>query len=279
MAIVVVVTLSMRNHHDPVLLYELAAGKLDKINEASSGTAGPAPALSPSGETLRVLDLLDECIEKFGPSSVLDHSMCYKASLLYAWKKWDDLLPMLEGFLKDNPDNRIYPDCLTWLAEASLNMGRKDDAERFYRQALFSWPENNATKQAGLRLAEMIGAASLLEEAKALMASGKYLEAYNIFGALTMSQDRKIRDESVLSLAYCSFYMNRCEEASNHFLQWFSDNSEAPESDRVQADFRQCQAIIAQNKEWMRGFEPGAAAPAGSGLIVRFLDWAAHNLH
>ncbi|MGC9965211.1 MAG: 6-pyruvoyl-tetrahydropterin synthase-related protein [Syntrophobacteraceae bacterium] len=279
MAIVVVVTLSMRNHHDPVLLYELAAGKLDKINEASSGTAGPAPALSPSGETLRVLDLLDECIEKFGPSSVLDHSMCYKASLLYAWKKWDDLLPMLEGFLKDNPDNRIYPDCLTWLAEASLNMGRKDDAERFYRQALFSWPENNATKQAGLRLAEMIGAASLLEEAKALMASGKYLEAYNIFGALTMFQDRKIRDESVLSLAYCSFYMNRCEEASNHFLQWFSDNSEAPESDRVQADFRQCQAIIAQNKEWMRGFEPGAAAPAGSGLIVRFLDWAAHNLH
>ncbi len=194
-----------------------------------------------------------------------------KASLLYAWKEWDDLIPMLKDFLKDNPDNRMYADCLTWLGEASLNMGRKDDAERFFRRALLSWPENIATKQAGLRLAETIGAASLLEEAKGLMSSGKYLEAYNIFQALAMSQDKKIRDESVLSLAYCSFYMNRCAEASNHFLQWFSDNFEAPESARAQAEFRQCQAIIAQEKEWTKGFEPESAAPAGSGLIVRFL--------
>ena len=117
---------------------------------------------------------------------------------------------MLEEFLENNPDNRIYAESLTWMGEASLNMGQKEDAERFFRRALFSWPENNATKQAGLRLAEMIGADDSLDEAKGLLASGRYLEAYNIYQALALSPDKKIRDQSVLSLAYCSFYMNRC---------------------------------------------------------------------
>ena len=106
----------------------------------------------------------------------------------------------------------------------------------FFRQALFSWPENNATRQSGLRLAEMTGAGSLIEEAKGLMASGNYLEAHNIFWALAMSPEKQIRDESVLNLAYCSLHMDRCEEASNHFLQWFSENSDAPDADRVEAD-------------------------------------------
>jgi tetratricopeptide (TPR) repeat protein len=100
------------------------------------------------------------------------------------------------------------------MGEASFKMGQGEDAERFFRQALFSWPESDATRQAGLRLAEMIGADALLETAKGLLASGRYLEAYNIYGALALFPDKKLRDESVLSLAYCSFYMNRSEEAS-----------------------------------------------------------------
>ena len=47
--------------------------------------------------------------------------------------------------------------------------------------------------------------------------------------------------------------MNRSEEASNLFLQWLKDNLEAPESAQVQADLRTCQAIIAQNREWLAG--------------------------
>src|SRR5208337_563319 len=186
--------------------------------------------------------------------------------------------PMLEEFMEKNPDNRIYAEGLTWMGEACLNTGQKEDAERFLRLALFSWPESNAAKQAGLHLAEMIGADALLETAKGLLASGRYLEAYNIYGALALSPDKKIQDESVLALAHCSFYMNRSEEASNLFIQWLNDNFEAPESAQVQADLRHCQTIIAQNKEWMMP-DPGAVSPARPGLIVRFLNWAGQRLH
>ncbi len=283
MAAIILGAISTRNHSDPVLLYDLAAGKFQRINNDKSGPGGPASpdssVLSASPETLRVLDLLDECIVKFGHSSVLDYCMLDKASLMSAWKRWDDLRPMLEEFLKKNPDSRIYAECLTWMGEASLNMGQKEDAERFFRQALFSWPESNATKQAGIRLAEMIGADALIETAKGLLASGRYLEAYNIYGALALSPDKEIRDQSVLSLAYCSFYMNRSQEASNLFLQWLNDNNfEALESAQVQADLRKCQTIIAQNKEWATGLDSRSASHARSGLIVRFLNWAGQGL-
>ena len=123
----------------------------------------------------------------------------------------------------------------------------------------------------------MIGPDTLLDTAKGLLTSGRYLEAYNIYRALTLSPDKNIRDQSVLSLAYCSFYMNRTEEASNLLIQWLNDNFEAPESPQVQADLRHCQAIIAQTKEWITPY-PGAASPARSGLVVRFLDWAGQRL-
>lgn len=47
---------------------------------------------------------------------------------------------------------RIYAESSVWFAEASLNTGKKEDAERFFREALLSLPENDATKQGGLRL-------------------------------------------------------------------------------------------------------------------------------
>ena len=86
-------------------------------------------------------------------------------------------------------------------------------------------------------------------------------------------------DRAVLSLAHCSFYMNRFLEASDLFTKWLNDNFDAPESAEAQADLRQCLAIIAQNKEWEKGPYPGSAPPARSGLIVRFLDWAGQKLH
>jgi len=273
MAAIILVAIFTRNHRDPALLYCLAAGEFQRANDGKSGPGAPVSRDSVDPARLD-LELLDECIEKFGHSSVLDYCVLYKASLMSASKRWTDLRLMLEEFLEKNPDSRIYAEGLTLMGKASFNMGRTEDAKRFFRQALFSWPQSEATKQAGLRLAEMIGADALLETAKGLLASGRYLEACNICGALALSPDTKIRDESVLCLAHCSFYMNRSEEASNLFLQWLKDNFEAPESAQVQADLRTCQAIIAQNREWLAG----PASPARSGLLVRILNWAGHGL-
>lgn len=272
MALIITWTIAGRNHRDSTLLYDLADSGFAKINDDTSGQNGPS-----SPESLRNMELLDECIAKFGHSSVLDFCMLDKATTMVAWKRWSDLRSMLKDYLKDNPDTRIYPETLVWLGEASINMGQKEDAERFLRQALFSWPPNNATKQAGLSLAEIIGTAPLLEEASGFLSAGKYLEAYNIYAALALSPDKNIRDESVLSLAYCSFDMKRNEEASDLFLRWLNDNFEAPDSARVQADLNQCQAIVARDKEWTKGLETGTVQHASPGFIVRFLDWAGMN--
>ena len=196
-----------------------------------------------------------------------------------AEKRWSDLRPMLEDFMENNPDNRIYAESLTWMGEACLNMDQREDAERFFRQALFTWPPNSATERAGLHLAQMVGADAIFVEAKALLASGRYLEAYNLYRGLTFSADKKIADQGILSLAYCSFHMNRFLEASNLFTKWLNGNFDAPESAEAQAHLRQCLAIIAQYKEWKIGPYPGSATPARSGLIVRFLNWAGQTLH
>ncbi|SPJ13887.1 hypothetical protein SBDP2_1170009 [Syntrophobacter sp. SbD2] len=282
MAAIILGAIFTRNHRDPALLYDLATGRFQGTSNDKSGTGEPVSqdSLDPARRQARLdLELLDECIAKFGHSSVLDYCMLCKASLMSASKRWADLRLMLEEFLEKNPDSRIYAEGLTLMGEASFNMGRTEDAKRFFRQALFSWPQSDVTKQAGLRLAEMIGADALLETAKGLLASGRYLEACNICGALALSTDRKVRDKSVLCLAYCSFYMNRSEEASNLFLQWLNDNNfEAPESAQVQADLRTCQAVIEQNKQWLAGPDSPSASPARSGLIVRVLNWAGHGL-
>ena len=68
--------------------------------------------------------------------------------------------------------------------------------------------------------------------------------------------------------------MNRWQEASDLFLKWLGDNFDAPESAGVQADYRQCQAIIEQSKQWMPGIDRQSASPARSGLIVPFLKKA-----
>jgi len=277
MAAVILGAISTRNYRDPVLLYRLAADRFKTIDEGESSRAGPPsldlPALPISPQTLRIYDLLNEGIEKFGHSSVLDFSVMHRASLMSSWERWNELCPMLEDFLKNNPDSRVYTESLTWLGEASLKMGREADAEMFYRQALSSWPGSSATERAGLRLAEMTEARALLGTAHEFLASGRYIEAYNIYKALTLSGDKKIVDESIVSLAYCSFYMNRWQEASDLFLKWLGGNFDAPESAKVQADYRQCQAIIDQSKQWMPGIDNQSASPARPGLIVRFLNW------
>ena len=115
--------------------------------------------------------------------------------------------------------------------------------------------------------------------AKALLASGRYLEAYNLYSGLTFSADKKTANQGILSLAYCSFHMNRFQEASNLFTKWLNGNFDAPESAEAQAHLRQCMAVIAQDKEWEAGPYPVSDSPAPSGLIVRFFNWAGQKLH
>ena len=282
LAVIIPLALLTRNHHDPVLLYDLAAEKLKGIIDESNPGAPSSqalPDLSQSARTLHALKLLDECIVKFGHSSVLDYCVLYKARVMDAEKKWSDLRSMLEDFFENNPDSLIYAEGLTMLGEACLNMDQKEDAERYFRQALFTWPPNGATERAGLHLAQMVGAEAVFAEAKAQLASGGYLEAYNLYRGLTFSADKKTADRAVLSLACRSFYMNRFLEASDLFTKWLNGNFDAPESAEAQAHLRQCLAIIAQYKEWEKGPYPDSAPPARAGLLVRFLDWAGQKLH
>jgi tetratricopeptide (TPR) repeat protein len=152
-------------------------------------------------------------------------------------------------------------------------MGRYAEAERIFGQALSSWPEGRGTERAGMRLSEIIGKDPLREAARGLFASGRYPEAYNIYAALALSKDKKTADEGTISLAYCSYYMNRWNEALDLFAKWLADNFDAPESAGVQADYKQCQAMIDQNKEWITAVNP-PSPPARPGLIVRFLQKA-----
>ena len=74
------------NSKEPMKASPVPAGRV-------SGCAGiPDPA------SLQDFDLLNECIENFGDSSVLTIAYCvYKASLMYEWKKWNDLRRIFEG--------------------------------------------------------------------------------------------------------------------------------------------------------------------------------------
>ncbi len=153
---------------------------------------------------------------------------------------WGDLRPMLERYLADNPDTRMYAQALFWLGEASLETGRRSDAKRFFRSALFIWPPNEATKLAGLSLAKIVGPGPLLQNAKELYASGKYLEAYNIYASLALSPEENTRTACILPLAWCAFTMKRRQEASSLFLRWLSNHFNSPQSAQVKAALKQC---------------------------------------
>ena len=275
MATIIATGLLTRNYRDPTLLYQLAVAKFDKIEGGAPLLIEPAknfPALPKSPEPTQLLCLFDRCMAKFDHSEVFDNCESYKARLMGEHKMWNDLRPMLERYLADNPDTRMYAQALFWLGEASLETGRQDDAQRFFRKALFTWPPNSDVKLAGLSLAKIVGAGPLIKTAQELFSSGEYLRAYNIYAALTLSPDEKTRKACILPLAYCAFYLNRQEEASDLFVEWLADNFNGPQSEKVKADLKQCRAVIAYNKEWIKR-APGYS-PARPGLLVRFFEWA-----
>ncbi len=272
MATVVIAAVSTRNYRDPTLLYRLAAARFDKMEARAPIGSNPsknpgATALSP--ERLQLFKLFDSCMSGFDHSTVFDNCESYKARLMAEGGMWKELRPLLERYLEDNPDSRMYPQALFRLGEASLAAGGNDDAERFFRQALFTWPPNEATKAAGLRLEGLLGARPLMETAQELFASGKYLQAYSLYEALALSPDQNTRDATVLSLAYCALRLNRPREASDLFLKWLGPNFDRPQSARVKADLGKCQALMDYDSKLIkadRGCRSTRAAP-----IVRLM--------
>ncbi|MDR3553213.1 MAG: 6-pyruvoyl-tetrahydropterin synthase-related protein [Syntrophobacteraceae bacterium] len=274
MATIVATGVPTRNYRDPVLLYRLAADKFERIEgEAlfppkARRNARPLP---PSREESQLLALFDTCMTKFGHSVVFDNCQSCKARLMAEHGMWIDLRSMLERHLEDNPDTRLYAQALFLLGKASLATGRREDAQGFFRKALFTWPPDEAVKMAGVSLAKIVGPQTLIKTGRELTASGKYLEACNIYAALALSADQKTREQIILPLAYCDFRLNRLQEAADLFIQWLGPNFDAPGSEQVKADLRQCRAIIAHNREGLQHFpDPGfPSAP-----IVRILRWA-----
>jgi hypothetical protein len=274
MATIVVAGVLTRNYRDPVLLYRLAADKFERIEGEAlfpPEARKKARPLPPSREESQLLAMFDTCMTQFGHSVVFDNCQSCKARLLAEHGMWIDLRSILEHHLEDNPDTRMYTQALFLLGKASLATGRREDAQKFFRKALFTWPPDEAVKMAGVSLAKIVAPQTLIKTAGELTASGQYLEACNIYAALALSEDQKTRERIILPLAYCDFRLNRLQEAADLFTQWLGPNFDAPGSEQVKADLRQCQAAIAHNREGLQHF-PGPDIP--SAPIVRILRWA-----
>lgn len=251
-----------RSHRDPLLLYNRASEQFERADEIGREARTP-PAQNQERERLLrdANGMFEKCIRRFGDSSVLDHSVYYRARYLTFEKRWDEVEKFLDDFLKTHPETRVYSEILVMMANARLNAGNIEGVEKLFRMAARSWPETIAGRGAVLRLAEMRGAPSVLNEAEDLFRSGDYPDAYLLFRGLSLARDETIRDRSILALAYCCFCMNRWEEASNLFLQWLSGHFESTGSVEAQSALRQCKVIMAQGMAW-RGPD-SETSPAG----------------
>jgi tetratricopeptide (TPR) repeat protein len=277
MAAVLATGVLTANYRDPVLLYQRAVARFDRIEgEAPFPLDRPKDSRAPSlsRQSSRTLSLFHTCMTRFDHSVVFDNCLSYRARLMADHGLWDDLRPGLEQYLAENPDGRMYSQARFWLGEASLHTGRQEEAERFFRQALFSWPPNDAVRSAGLSLAKVVGAPALLKTAEELFASGRYLEAYNVYAALALCPDEKTRQRALLPLARCAFRLNRLQEASDLFVKWLSTNVNAPRSAEVKADWRQCRALLASGRTRVR---EAPACPRGP--LVRFLRWVQRGIY
>ena len=124
-----------------------------------------------------------------------------------------------------------------------------------------------------MSLAEIVGTGTLFDEAGTLFARINILELTHYIVHFAVRRTGKRADRSTLALAWCSFYMNRWEQASDLFFQWLGNNMETPGSDRARADFKQCRTIIDQNRRSI-----GQTAPQRPGPMVRFLNWAGREI-
>jgi TolA-binding protein len=273
MASLVLAAVLSRNHRDPLLLYNSASKEFTEAEDIESqitaGLAGQNAAEKKESLMLPAFALADECVRKYPDTSVYDHCVFIKAKALSDQKKWHEVRSLLEDFLKSHPDSRVLPDTRFLLGDAYLNQGEGDKAREFLWDAILTWPESNAGIQAGLRLADILGPEVLLEEGTSAFDSGKYLEAYTIFKALTFHPNEEVRSEATLSFAYCCYRLNRFDEAATQFLQWLSSHFDAPESEDAQLALRQSQTISNLNKAWQTRSD--AAQPYGPPTLYQLL--------
>ncbi len=261
MAVIIAAGVFNRDYRDPVLFYRLLAARFERSRQnvpllppvEESQDKRDLQNRPPSPEDLELLRLFDTCAARFGHSTILDNCEGYKARIMAENNMWEDMRPMLERYIRDNPDSRMYAQALFWLGQANYATGRQEDGERFFLRALFTWPPNEAVNAAGLWLAKIVGPQVLFKTAKDLFTSREYLEAYNIYCALTFYPDETTRQKSILALAYCDRRLNRLQEGCDLLMRWLGPNYNAAESEQVKAELQKWLALIASRKEGMEG--------------------------
>jgi len=270
---IVVFAAATRSHRDPLLIYESAKAQYEKAEETAEKISSGRGGAEDESKKERLLQsasaLFDECMQKYPDSSIFDHCLFFKIRMLTAAQKWEEASSILERFLPTHPDTRIYSDCLLVLGTARLHAGDSGKAEEYFRKAALTWPESTGARQAGRQLAQMSGPETILAEAREHFAAEQYPAAYLLSRSLSFNEDEKIRNESLLLLAYCSYHMQRWEEAANLFTQWLSANFDSPESEEAQHALSRCSIIAAQNRAWQT--EPDEqGATARSGWVLPF---------
>ncbi len=267
------VSLATRIHSDPNLLYNAANARFQRATAFLKAQGEAAPGAQSTPDLQKAHRLLDECLSNFGRSAIADHCMDCKAQLLMNEKRWDELRATLEEYLRSNPDTRFLAEVLAFQGEACFNQGQTAEAEKYFLRAVQVWPFSDATRHAGLRLAEIAGPENLLRQAKDLIQSGKLTTAYTLLWALNFSSNPDIRGQAALSLAYCCCYMNRWQEASNLFLQWLSTHFDDPESIEAQAALRKCRYMTAQENSRLPASELPDPTSALPGWFMRLFQW------
>lgn len=253
LTILIICGILLRPRGSPQLLYDKIGEKYEKAEQirarVSAGDAGPEQQSERDGLIRDILELLDRSIVHFPDSATFDYCIYYKAQILLDQGS-PEVRKLLLDHLREHPDTRIYSESHLLIGETYSKEGNKEEAAKHFRQAAFHWPDSTASRQAGVRLAEITGWDAAFREAAAFFDSGRYLEAYLLWKGLITVSEREAGDESTLYLAYCCFFMNRWEEAANLFTQWLSTNYESPGSHQAQLALRQCNVMSNNIRSW-----------------------------
>jgi len=267
-ASVVLGTILTRSETNPQLLFEKAEALYERANSLRGGpNQGPIPpedAAEKEKLEAGILSLLDRNIREFPESAVLDNCIYYKAILLVE-KDPDTVRRMLEAFLETHPDTRILAEIFQILGEIHLRSGETAEADRYFRQAVFTWPEAPGGRRAGEHLVEITGADAVFDEARGYYETGDYLRAYSLLRVLIFLPESDVREDSILWLGYCCFYLGRWEEASNLLLQWLNGHFDDPGSVDAQHIFQQCNVTIQTVRDW-QGAQAEVTTPMGRAL-------------
>ncbi|MFZ2447763.1 MAG: 6-pyruvoyl-tetrahydropterin synthase-related protein [Syntrophobacteraceae bacterium] len=277
-AVAVILSVYFRSDSDPLLIYNKANAKFERTEkiraDIASGEATPRQVQERKRLVPETIALLDRSMAKFPDSHITDHCFYLKAALLLDEMGGSEYRAVIEDFLGKHPDTRVMPECYYLVGESFLREGDAEAAAGFYYGAALAWPDNTASRQAGIRLTEILGRDAVYQDASQYFESGKYLPAYSLYRALISHADEEVRDPSILALAYCCLYLNRWEEASGFFTQWLGAHFDSPEAAEAEKALRQATILDNQNNGWKNAADDDMPQTT-IGKILKLFDLAA----